>query len=239
MDVQILSIVISIAISILAFVVSLISLWKSSLTPFNLKASYSSPTFVLYKITPSTSGGEKTWWIPSIDMGFTFRNLGKCCGEVTHIRMKGRLSGEFPDIRFVQNRVVENRQRKCNFYAKWIVDYPKFEPIRHSRFEWIASSVVRNWYPLILAGDEEKSLHIILEGGRWDEKYTGILNLTLETFSSEEEKWTECDKYEHMITKDMYEKEESYTLPHPKLRKVRGDFVEEWSMFTPRNERGA
>lgn len=236
MDVQLLSVAISITISILAFLVSLISLWKSSLTPFNLKVSYSSPTFTLYKITPSMSGGEKTWWIPSINMGFTFRNLGKCCGEVTDIRIKGSLSGEIPDIRMVQNQEIKNHQRKCTFYAKWIVDYPKFEPIRHSRFEWITSSVIRDWYPLILAGDEEKSLHIIFEGGRWDEKYTGNLSLALEIFSSKEEKWIECDKYEQLITKDMYEKGESYILSNPKLRKIRGDFFEEWSMFTPRNK---
>lgn len=182
------------------------------------------------------SGGKKTWWIPSFDMSFTFHNLGKCCGEVTDVRIKGSLSGEIPDIRIVQNQKLRNHQRKCTFYPKWIIDYPKFEPIRQSRFEWIASSVIRDWYPLILAGDEEKSLHIVLESGRWDEKYTGTLNLSLEIFSSKEEKWIEYDKYEHLVTKDMYEKEETHILSNPKLRKIRGDFLEEWGMLTPQDK---
>ena len=134
MDIQF----ILIAISILALILSLISLWKSSLTPFKLKARYSSPTFSLYKITPNESGGRKTWWIPSIDMGFTFHNLGKCSGEVT-------------DVRIVGNLKSLNHERKCDFYAKWIVDFPKFEQKRFNRFEWLDSSLNRNWYPLDFA----------------------------------------------------------------------------------------
>lgn len=161
------------------------------------------------------SGGKKTWWIPSIDMGFTFYNLGKCSGEVS-------------DIRIIGNLKSRNDEKKYGFYAKWIVAYPKFEPIRQNRFEWIESSVIRDWYPLILTGDEQKSLHIIFEGWRWDEKYTGDLSLSLQVFSSEKEKWIEYDKYSLIITKDMYEKGETHTLQNPKLQEIRGNLFEEW-----------
>jgi hypothetical protein len=69
---------VSIAVSMLALTVSLVSLWKSTLAPFKLKLNYGPLRFALYKIMPRMSGGKATWWIPSIDMGFTFHNLGKC-----------------------------------------------------------------------------------------------------------------------------------------------------------------
>ena len=211
MDIPLISVVLSIS----ALIVSLVSLWKTSLTPFKVKVCYSDLTFCLYKITPKMSGGKKIWWIPSIDIGFSFHNLGKSSGEVTDIRVVGNLKSK-------------DGERKCIFYAKWIVDYGKFRQNRADRFEWISSAIDRKWFPLILAGDEQKSLYIIFEGGRWDKKYTGELSLSLEVFSSEKERWVECDKYELLITDGMYEEFHSYSLENVKLEKIRERILEGW-----------
>lgn len=197
-----------IGISTLALIFSLISLWKSYLAPFKLKLAHDTPTFVLYEITPKISGGEKTWWIPSIDIGFTFHNLGRNSGEVTDIRLLTKLKSK-------------DSEKKYLFFAKWIVDYAKFQKDRTYRFKWIENSVQRDWYPLILAGNEQKSLHIIFEGDRWDEKLTGTLILCLEIFSSGEKKWVECDRYYHKITEDTYKARAAYTLFDSKLAEIR------------------
>jgi hypothetical protein len=199
---------ITIGISILALIFSLTSLWKNYLAPFKLKVCHDSPTFSLYKITPKISGGRKTWWIPSIDMGFTVHNLGCKSGEVTDIRLLTKLKSK-------------NYEKKYTFYAKWIVNFVKFKKKETSRFEWIHDSIEREWYPLILAGNEQKSIHIVFEGGRWDKKFIGTLSLCLQIFSSQKKKWIECNRYNHFINEDMNEKNEKYTLSDNKLEKIR------------------
>lgn len=200
---------ITIAISILALILSLISLWKSYLAPFKLKVAHDAPTFALYKITSEISGDfENIWWIPSFDIGFTFHNLGIRSGELTDIRLLTKLKSS-------------DSEKKYTFYAKWIVDYAKFQQNRTDRFKWIEDSIKQDWYPLIFAGNEQKSFHIIFEGFRWDEKFTGILNIYLEIFSSQKKKWIECDRYCLTIVEDMYENKSTHTLSDSKLEKIR------------------
>lgn len=201
--------------SILALAVSLLSLWKSTLSPFKLEVSYSSPTFTLYRISPEMSGRRRTWWVPSIDMGFTFYNLGKRGGEVTDVRLEGKLRSEEADKTFV-------------FYARWIVDFRKFQQNRGDRLKWVESSIERDWYPLILAGDEHETLHVIFEGFRWDRKYTGKLDLSLQIFSSKKAEWVEYEKLEHSITENMYDATATYRLSGQKLGKTRTKLSEQW-----------
>lgn len=202
-------------VSILALAVSLLSLWKSTLSPFKLKVSYDSPTFTLYKISPEMSGRKKTWWVPSIDMDFTFYNLGKRGGEVTDIRLEGKLRSKEAERRFV-------------FYAKWIVSFKKFQQNRDERLKWVESSIERDWYPLILTGDEQKTFHVIFEGFRWDRKYTGNLDLSLQIFSSKKDEWMEYEKFEHSITENMYNATSPIRLSSKKLGKTRAGLLEQW-----------
>ena len=49
--------------SAIALIVSTISLWVNSLTPFSLSVTHDTPTLAIYEITPSMSDSEsgKTW----------------------------------------------------------------------------------------------------------------------------------------------------------------------------------
>lgn len=205
---------IPITISSLALFLSLISLWKSHLAPFKLKVCFTEPRLSLYKITPKMSGGKKTWWIPSIDIGFTFQNLGKKIGEVKDIRMLGTLKSK-------------NLEKKYTFYPKWIVNYPKFLKYQAERFEWIYEAIQSDWCPLILTGDDQKSVHIILEGGSWSGKLIGKMNFKLEIFSSEENQWITYNNYEQILTKDMYEVKDTHILYCDKIEKNR-DIEDNW-----------
>lgn len=201
--------------SALAFAVSILSLWKSTLSPFKLTVSYNSPTFTIYRISPEISSGAQTWWVPSIDMGITFYNHGKRRGEIT-------------DIRFVGTLTSQDKNRQFVFYAKWVVSFPTFQRQRSNRLKWANSSIERDWYPLMLTGDTQLPLHIIFEGFRWDQRYTGSLTLSLQLFSSDKEKWTNYETFKHILTDDMYDASSTRSLWNQKLAKTRANISKQW-----------
>ncbi len=173
--------------SILALLTAVYALWLVILKPFKLTVSNTIPTLSMYKITPDMSGDEekKTWWIPSFDMGITFANEGKGVGKVLDMRIIMLLgSGE--------------SQKEYAYYPKWVVDYSKFTEYRKDRFKWIDTATKGKWYPLVLAGQQAESFHVVLEGDRWDEKQSGNMNYYLQVLDSKNKKWTEYGKY-HMI----------------------------------------
>ncbi len=198
-----------------ALVVSLLSLWKITLAAFRLKVAYNSPTFTIYKMNPEVSGGHKFWWIPSVDMSFTFYNTGKRPGEVTDIRLVGKLK-------------TLDAKKTFIFYAKWVADFQKFQQNRGDRVALIESAIKRDWYPLILSGNAQESLHILFEGWRWDKKFTGTLSLTLQVFSSEKDVWITYEEYRHIITEHMYNETSTYTLWNKRFEKTRGGPNQQW-----------
>jgi hypothetical protein len=200
-----------------AFVVSLFSLWKIYLAAFKLKVSYSSPSFSLYRMDPEVSGGQMPWWIPSIDMTFTFYNTGKRSGEVIDVRIVGALKTS-----------KDADERKFIFYAKWVVDYKKLQQKRGDRLG-LTDSVETDWYPLILSGDSQKTVHIILEGWRWDKKPTGVLTLKLQIYSTDKDAWVDYDEYTRIIAEHMYESTSIYTLLNKQLEKTRTNLTQQWA----------
>lgn len=194
----------SLIISIIALVLSLVSFWMNSLTPFELKIRHSAPTFSLYEITPGISGApnNQKWWIPSFDIGVSLYNKGKQSGEIKDFRIKG-------SIEIAQSK----KEQEVIFYPKWIVNYAKYQKDCFNRFAWIESSVEREWYSIILNGDSEKHIHLILEDSRWDEIIEGKMVYTLETFSSDRNKWRTLANFEMLVTKDLFETRSKYTVP--------------------------
>jgi hypothetical protein len=201
---------IPIGISILALVVSLVSLWRSFLSPFKLKVSFDAPTFTLYKITPKMSGGTSTWWIPSFDMGFTFYNIGSQVGEITDIRLSAALKNEKGEI-----------EKVYPFFATWVVDYPTFNRDAPDRFKWLDTSMVREWYPMFLTGNSQQAIHLVLESDRWEKRFVGTFELTLEIFTSENKAWTTHATYRFPIFPDYFDSRSTHTVANPKLSEIR------------------
>ena len=72
----------SLIFSTIALVATIITLWKNFLKPFKLKITNTNPCLTIYKITPDISGRDgDIWWIPSVDIGISFYNLGKKMGR--------------------------------------------------------------------------------------------------------------------------------------------------------------
>lgn len=195
----------AVIISIIAVVISLISLWRSHLMPFALRVTNSDPRFTLYEITPEMSGNEegKTWWIPSFDMGVTLHNIGQKAGTVEDLRIKAEMNGE-----------------ELTFRSKFLVDYGFFSENYQDRFAWVNEGVDRSWYPILLPGKDEKTLHLVLESERWEQKKTGIINFKLEIKSDESEEWIEIEKYRVDVFEDLYDTSAVYSTKREEYRRM-------------------
>jgi hypothetical protein len=201
---------IAIVASCLALIISLIALWCNSLRPFSLKVSHDAPTFTLYKITPSESGSEngKTWWIPSFNLSISFHNAGRIAGEILDMRINAKLEG---------HRLI----KKYAFYPKWVVDYSVFQKYRTDRFTWASSAVKRDWYPIVLPAQQSESIHVIMEGERWDEKQSGRMTYCLQIISSRKKKWIEYGQYSLPIFDEMFEEKSSYSTYDTRIEEIR------------------
>ena len=201
---------VAVIVSCVALLISLAALWANNLRPFSLKVSHDAPTFALYRITPSISGSEngKTWWIPSFDLGISFYNAGRVAGEILDMRVVAELKG---------HRSV----RKYNFYPKWIVDYSIFQKNRTNRMKWIDLAMKREWYPIVLPGQQSESVHVILEGDRWDNKENGRMEYCLQILSSKKKKWVEFCQYSLPIHEEMFESKSCWSTYDSRIEELR------------------
>jgi len=201
---------VALLISGFALLISIISLYINSLSPFRLKISHDSPTFTIYTITPQISGDRenKTWWIPSFDIGISFYNSGKVSGEILDIRITAEFKGQ-------------RSSSKHTFYPKWIVNYSEFKACKGNRMKWIDKSVIREWYPLLLKGESDTSLHLILESDRWDQKLFGEMTFDIEVISSKNKKWIKHGSYSLPIIECMYAISQSHTVYDKSIEELR------------------
>jgi hypothetical protein len=198
---------IPVGISILALILSLISLWRSHLAPFKLKVAYDAPHFCIYKYEI----GKDLWWIPSIDLGMTFHNVGSRSGQVLDVRALLRLEDK------------DGRITIYPFYPQWIVDYKKFNSIQRKRFQWLNEAVARKWYPIFLSPKKQVSYHIVLEKMPWEVIREGFLTLELQVFSTQKRNWKTIHNFSVGIplTKAVYEGSESYGFFDDRIDAIR------------------
>ncbi len=193
-----------------ALLISIVSLYINSLSPFRLRISHDAPTFTIYTITPQISGNteNQTWWIPSFDLGISFYNSGKVSGEILDIRIVGEFRGHRSSSRHT-------------FYPKWAVDYSQFKACKGDRMKWIDKSVIRDWYPLLIKGQSDVSLHLILESDRWDQKQYGEMAFEIEVISSKSKKWKRYGSYSLEIVEYMYAISQSHTAYDRRIEELR------------------
>jgi hypothetical protein len=199
---------IAIIISLGALIISFLSLWINSLTPFRLRVMNDPPTFSVYKVPPQISGDRegKTWWIPSFDVGISFFNLGRRPGVVKDVRLVAVFKGYRTNKKYV-------------FYPNWIVDYPKFCETKPDRFKWIDKAVVREWYPILLGSQKESHVHLILESDRWDQKESGSFEISFEVATGK--KWRVYQKYSLHFDDSIFETNETYTAYCGEIERLR------------------
>jgi hypothetical protein len=202
--------ILTIVTSSVALAISVVTLLLNRLLPFKPKVLSSAPTFSLYEITPEISGSKdnKTWWIPSFNVGLSLYNLGKLSGEIIDIRITAELKSNRSNQKFV-------------FYPKWVVNYSIFQKHNTERFTWINEAVISNWSPILLFGGKDTKVHLILEGDRWDNHIEGKLSFTLEYITSKNSEWKQISDFELFITKDMFANKSTYTPYDKKIEENR------------------
>ena len=187
----------SLIFSTIALIATIITLWKNFLKPFKLKITNTNPCLTIYKITPDISGSDgDVWWIPSVDIGISFHNLGKKNGEIL-------------DVRIVTKSTYSKLKEVFEFRPKWIVDYAKFSQHHHERLTWIRNATIRGWYPILLRGGYDVHLHIILETTRWEEIISGDLTLSLQVKTSKKQIWETLKRYNIFMFDDLFTKQDS------------------------------
>lgn len=184
----------SILVSAVALAVALASLWAGKLSPFHLVVLSSCPTFKVYQIGRSVSGTKdgKTWWIPSLDMSLSLYNTGRRPGVVRDVRVVMDVTEE-----------LGGTQRHI-FEPIWLVDFARFDPIRHERFKWIDQAVVGDWYGILLQERGDREIHIVLETHRWEHKFGGQADVSLEVLVNRAKTWQRVRTYKLHLEEEMF-----------------------------------
>jgi hypothetical protein len=133
----------------------------------------------------------------------------------------GRQPGEVLDVRIEAELKGHRSTKKYVFYPKWIVNYPAFKESKGQRYKWIENAVIRDWYPLLLKGQDSISVHLILESDRWDHKEMGEMKFNLQVISSKKDKWIEVGRYSIEVIDYMFQVSQSHTVYDGKIERLR------------------
>lgn len=174
---------ISIAISIAAFILSATALWQTHFAKFRIVCSAGNLRLQIYPF--------ENRYIPSVDIPITITNVGAQAGKVTGARV--RIS--YPDLSISNNYEF--------FNPKWNVEYEKYNPISNKRFEWIDKAVVGEWMPFIVLPKQTISKHLVFES-HWDEPVfydNAIFDLEIRTSTSK--KWQKVARWDISLSPGM------------------------------------
>lgn len=197
----------SLVISIIAIGISLAALWLSHLSPFNLHTTNSNPRFTLYDESEPNQGA----WIPSFDMRFTFHNTGQRVGKVY-------------DLRIVATHLESgDKSYSMSFFnAVWAVDV-EGNANRQDR-SWLYSSIRHDWYPILIRGNDEKSIHVVLELDPpvklWYQGVSGNLHLSLQLRYDGSDGWEEIQSYRLTKVERAYDVESLFAIRRGDYRSV-------------------
>lgn len=149
----------ALVVAMVSLGVSAVSLYVSNLRPFGLTTTTSNPMFSYYLAV----GGDR---IPSFDLTLSFTNTGRRTGVVSDVMLMAALE--------------EGRRREFVFRPRFVVDYTRFEPVRHHREDWTRSAVQQPWLPIVLGPGTTVTQHVIFEAETpWRHAPDGLLQAEL------------------------------------------------------------
>ncbi len=175
--------VISIAISIAAFILSATALWQTHFAKFKAVCSAGNLQFKIYPFTDH--------YLPSVDIPITITNVGARAGKVVGLRIRVR----YPDL--------PTRNNFEFFSPQWDVDYKIYNPISNERFEWFDKAIIGEWMPFIVLPKQTVTKHLIFESN-WDEPiFQDKVIFELEIYTSTAQKWQQVARWDAFITPTM------------------------------------
>jgi len=140
----------SLAIALVAVLISLVSLYRSHLAPFAVVTVVGD----LRLSVDSIKYGKRSWYIASVDMPIQVVNSGARIGRI----LKYRLKVSYPSLH------IDNAYEI--FEPVWVVDRRLFAASA-DRSEWLKNAVVGDWAPFSILPKDSVEQHIVFEQ-RWD-----------------------------------------------------------------------
>lgn len=179
---------VSIAISTVALIVSLVTLWKSHISKFNPLFAVGDAALRIYPII----NGEKKWFIPSIMIPVSISNSGARQGMISELR----LSLNYIDLPIAGNYEI--------FRAKWEVDPSKYHMFDKNRFSWISEITIGNWMPYVILPKTTVTKYWIFEGHWMHPIIHQNIEVKLEAMVDNEKKWKKVAKWKVCMNKSSW-----------------------------------
>ncbi len=183
--------ILTLVFSLAALFLSAVSLWRTSLAPFDLRIVNAPPLLAAQHVKTTCDGQPAGWWIPTLDFGVSFRNLGSRAGLVRDLRISGQLQ-------------TESAEQSIDFHPDGMVDFPTYQQTRPDRFESIDQARRRDWYPILLGANEQAEYHLVFQSGSWVRPFSGSLVLRFEA-CTEKGEWTKLADYRVKFFEDLFE----------------------------------
>lgn len=177
----------SLLISISAFVISLLALWKTHFSPFSALPVAGR---LMIRIYPIKSGNER-WFIASLNVPVSVTNQGARPGVIDGLRLRLH----FPKLPIPGN---------CEFIRPTFEIAPEDSKlISKNRFEWIDKIVVADWMPFTVLPKATVTKHFVFES-RWENPVIQeIVDCTLEV-RSDSGSWEEVTSWRLSLIEEMW-----------------------------------
>jgi hypothetical protein len=171
-------------ISLAAFTVGSIALWKTHFARFTATALAGT---LRQRIYPIKNEGEN-WYLASFDIPLSVTNGGACPGHIRGVRLT---------LRFPLLPIPNNREY---IYAKWEIDPTHARRINRDRFQWLRELTISDWMPFTVLPKQTVTKHLIFET-RWnDAVIQKQVQYTLELVSDARAGWQQVASWELPFT---------------------------------------
>ena len=199
---------ISIAISIAAFILSIITLWQSHFSKFNLVNTVGNLQIRIYPLQHK----KDKWYLPTIDIPLSLTNEGARVGKVLGLRIRAH----FPDLPKPNNYQLINP--KCE------VDYKKFKSMSNQSFKWMDEAIIGEWMPFVVLPKQTITKHLVFQS-RWDEVVIqDNVIFELEIYTNIKKKWLRIAQWEATLSSEIWsskiESMSSFVFPEENMEQI-------------------
>ena len=179
----------SAGVSVLALVLSAVSLWRSHLAPQKIVTSAGPMTMCIHRM--KSASGE-TWLLPHFAVAVSFTNSGAQIGRVNAIRAVVR----YPSLPIPDAREV--------FTCHGEYDQAKYRQHGDRRFAMIEEALLGDFVPLVVL-PRSTTTHFYVFDSRWDRPVRQRdIAVAVEIQTEKSATWRQVDTWEYRLQSDQH-----------------------------------